>query len=935
MNRRSKLFRCALVLCAATLVATAATAQVTTGRLIGTITDQNAAPLPGVTVTVNAETLLGGQRSTITDSAGEFAILGLPVGIYTVNAALPGFVTQERNEVKVPLGGAASVLITMPDGGTFEDEIEVTAETPVVDPTQVAMEQTFDAQYLQNAAIGSANRSYQNMLYQAAGADSSTESAGNPSVFGSTSGENTYYIDGMDTTDPITSTFAANFNYDAIQEVQFQTAGYEAEYGRTIGGVVNLVTKSGGNEFSGTFDARYRNASFYESGEHYDANELDASFMDISATLGGPIMRDKLWFFVAYEYVQDDRTPTFSTNTRAFEGNYPFAKLSWQADPSWRAVGKYSGDPVTIDNANALNAQYHDPDAMAYRDQGGFITNAELNGVLSDSLMWNTVIGIKRSTLDQNPKLGPDVISHYSYFTDLYTQNYDRQELSNRDRDEIATDLTWFVDDLAGSHEFKFGLEYGKFMENASTICSSAPSDGVYGCNPGTTGSFFMDHTRYEDFNHPYYWQIRDTIPPEDYIGNMYSAFAQDAWRPLNNLTLKLGFRWDDITWKDNDGTERIWFDKIQPRLGFAWDITGDATNIVRGNWGRFMHPANSSVPSFLSTAAGGRYYYASCTYGMFRRGVGDMYLSAEECQNLADELHWEWIEDPDGWDPAGWAGPFFTQAAGAPTEVDPNLQPTYADEFALSYERALWNRSSIEFSYVNKKTRDIIEDTCRGNFLDEPSPDADCGNFLIFNYPERDYQGFTARFETRTYSWMTLLASYTYSKSEGSADTRHYFNGDFDTYPWEWMNMYGYTMMHRPHRVKLNGFFMAKGDWTFGFDFLWQDKFRYNTLDNDFPGAPPNTEVFAEPRGTREGNTNHNLDLQVSKGFTVGQQIRLVLIGSVLNATSTERPLNATDVCEQTHGCADPEGDGQVAFGSPIDWSTPRRYEVGFRIEF
>jgi len=927
--------RFTVVLLAAMLVATGALAQVTTGRVIGTVKDRNDVPLPGVTVTVNSDALLGGQRSTITDGAGDYSVIGLPVGLYTVIAALPGFVTQERHDVKVPLGGAAAVHITLPEGGTFEDEIQVMAETPVIDPTQVSNSQTFDATYLQNAAIGSANRSYQNMLYQAAGADSSTESAGNPSVFGSTSGENTYYIDGMDTTDPITSTFAANFNYDAIQEVQFQTAGYEAEYGRTIGGVVNLVTKSGGNQFSGTFDTRFRSEAFYESGDHYDANELNAQFIDIAATLGGPLMRDKLWFFVAYEYVNNEQTPTFSTNTWGFEGNYPFAKLSWQAGTSWRVVGKYSGDPVTIANANALNTQYHDPTAMANRDQGGFIANGELNGVLSDSLMWNSIVGVKRSELNQNPIVGPEVLSHWSYATDLYTQAYDRQENSSRDRDEISTDLTWFVDELAGSHEFKFGLEYGKFMENDSTICQSGPSNGEYGCAAGNTGSNFFDNQRYEDFQHPYYWYITDNIPPEDFVGDMYSAFAQDAWRPMPNLTIKAGLRFDDVTWKDNDGTERIWFDKIQPRIGFAWDVTGDATNILRGNWGRFMHPANSSVPSFLTTSAGGRYYYASCTYGMFRRGVGDMYLSAEECQDIAADLGWDHITDPEGWDPSGWAGPFFTVAAGAPTEVDPNLRPTYADEFAISFERALWNRSSIEISYINKKTSDILEDTCRGNFWDGPSEDADCGNFLVFNFPERSYDGLTLKFESRSYSWMTLLASYTYSKAKGSADTRHYFFGDYDFYPWDFMNMYGYTQMHRPHRVKLNGFFNVKGDWTFGFDFFWADKYRYNTLDNEFPGAPPGTTVFAEARGTREGNANHNVDLQVSKGFTFGNNIRMVLIGSVLNATSTERPMNATDICEQTHGCANPEGDGLVGLGDAIDWSRPRRYEVGFRIEF
>ncbi len=926
--------RTTLAVFAVALIASGALAQVTTGRIIGTVEDSNAAPLPGVTVTVNADTLLGGMKSTVTDVNGEFSFIGLPVGIYTINAALPGFITQERNEVKVPLGGAASVIITMPEGGTFEDEIQVVAETPVVDPTQVTMEQTFDAVYLQNAAIGSANRSYQNMLYQAAGADGSSESAGNPSVFGSTSGENTYYIDGMDTTDPITSTFAANFNYDAIQEVQFQTGGYEAEYGRTIGGVVNLVTKSGGNEFSGTFDTRYRSDAFYESGDHYDASQANDSFMDVAATLGGPILRDKLWFFVAYEYVKNDQTPTFSNNTWGFEGDYPFAKLSWQADTNWRVVGKYSGDPVTIANANALTATYVDPTTMASRDQGGFVANAEVNGVLSDSLMWNAVIGIKRSELNQMPTQPADVISHWSYYTGLYTQNYERQELSNRDRNEFSTDLTWFVSDFAGSHEIKGGFEYGKFMENNSTICNSGPSDGQYGCNEGTTGSYFRDNTRYEDFNHPYYWQITDSVPPENFVGNMYSAFIQDSWRPIPNLTIKLGVRWDDITWKDNDNVERIWFDQFQPRVGFAWDLTGDATNVLRGNFGRFMHPANTSVPGFLSTSAGGTYYYASCSYGGLRFGWSDPYISAEECQALAAELGFNYITDPEGWDPSGWLGPFFTVAAGAPTEVDPNLKPTYADEYAISFERAVGQRSSIEIGYISKKTRDVLEDTCRGNFYDGPSEDADCGNFMIFNYPERDYDGLTVKYETRAYSWMTLLASYTYSKSQGSADTRHYFNGDYDFYPWDWVNMYGYTQMHRPHRLKLNGFFNIKGDWTIGFDANWADSFRYNTLDDEFPGAPPGTTVYAEPRGTREGNTNYNLDLQLSKGFNIAG-MRMVLIGSVLNVTSVERPLNATDVCEQVHGCANPEGDGLVGLGEPIDWSNPRRYEVGFRIEF
>jgi hypothetical protein len=918
------------------MVATAAVAQVTTGRIIGTVVDSQGLALPGATVAVFSDTLIGGERTTISDAKGEFAVVGLAVGLYTVTVNLDGYVTQRLSAVKVELGGATPVAIQLPQG-SFTDVLEVTAEAPVIDTTQVSTEQVFDFTYLQNAAIGSGGRSYQSILWQAAGADSAGEDGSNPSIFGSTAGENTFYVDGMDTTDPITSTWAAQMNFDTIQEVQLQSAGYEAEYGRAIGGVVNVLTKSGGNDFSGSFDARYRDESFYESGDHYDASDLQTRRYEVSATLGGPVVRDRLWFFVSYQYQDSEFTPSFNPDvTQFYEGNYPFAKLTWQPDQNWRVVGKYSGDPVTIVNDNANSLTHLDPDSQMNRDQGGYIAHAELNGVLSDALIWNTIFGVSRSTLERLPVVGPEVISHWSYFTGLYTQASERQDYGDRNRDEFATDLSWFVNDLAGSHEFKFGAEYGKFMEEDSTICNTGSQDGEFGCAAGYRGGYFLDNQRYEDFQHPYYYLLTDNVPPQDFTGDMYSFFAQDTWRPISNLTIKAGLRWDDMTWKDNEGAERIWLDMLQPRIGFAWDVTGDAKNVVRGNWGRFMHPANTSVPSFLSTSASGTYYYASCTYGGLRFGWSDPYISAEECQALAADLGFEYITDGEGWDPAGWIGPFASFAAGAPTEVDPNLEPTYADEYAISYERAVGRRTSVEIGYISKKTRDILEDTCRGNFFDGPSEDADCGNFLIFNYPERDYEGLTVKFESRTYSWMTLLASYTYSKAQGNADTRHYFNSDWDVYPWDWTNMYGYTMQHRPNRVKLNGFFNVKGDWTFGFDFFWADKFRYNTYTDESisPDTPPGTTWLLEPRGTREGNTYYNLDLQISKGFTLGG-VRLVLIGSVINATSVEKPIDASYVCEDVNGCFSSEVDDLVDLGVALDWSDPRRYEVGFRVEF
>ncbi len=129
-------------------------------------------------------------------------------------------------------------------------------------------------------------------------------------VFGASWSDNAYLVDGFNTVDPSTGGFGTRFNFDAIEEASVITGGLAAEFGLGTGGVLNVVTKSGGNRFSGTFDARYSNESFIESGEHYDPGEDTFSNRLLSATLGGPILRDRLWFFVAVENWQERKRRT-------------------------------------------------------------------------------------------------------------------------------------------------------------------------------------------------------------------------------------------------------------------------------------------------------------------------------------------------------------------------------------------------------------------------------------------------------------------------------------------------------------------------------------------------------------------------------------------------------------------------------------------------
>jgi hypothetical protein len=899
------------------LVVSGLQAQTTTGRLIGTTTDEDGLRLPGVQVRITSDVLIGGPRATVSDAQGNFQFISLYPGEYTVQASLSGFVTQERQEVRVPLGGAASIIIEMPMG-TFESEIEVFSETPVIDPTQVNTEQVFDVTYMKNAAIGSTNRAYQAILSQTAG----VTGGWNPYVFGSTLGENAFYIDGQDTTDPVTATWSVIYNFDSIAEVELQTSGFEAEYGRATGGLVNVITKSGGNQLSGTVDLRYRDAGFQNSGDHYDASDLDTKYEDYAFTLGGPIVRDKLWFFGGYEFINSETTPVNSPTTRDWEGTNYNLKLTWQAGSAWRVVGKYSDSPADIYNDNA--SQWREPEATSYQKQGTALTTFELNGVLSDSLMWNTMVGITRSALDGIPNSGDlETAGHYNYDTGLNTVNYTNQQYSERNRDDVGTDLTWFVDDLAGSHEFKGGIQYSG-TEFLSANCLTGTTGGA--CTLGSIGYRYEDVAWFGPVT-PYLMWWGESEGEQAYTGTLYTGYLQDAWRVVPNLTLKLGVRYDQISYDTNDGSQIADMSKFQPRIGVAWDITSDAKNVVRFNWGRFMHPNALTLPDFVRTTNEPSGAAWSCdTIGNYFWGLG--LETPEQCEAFTASQGWGYFADYDGTDPLGWIQQPWNVFGHDPSTVDPNLKPSYADTLSVSYEREVGNRASIEITYVNKETHDIFEDTCVENWP-EPSPNNECASYVMANLPElkREYEGVMLTYENRTWSWMTMIASYTYSESKGSQEYNQNQGSAFDFYPWHYNNRYGFLNDHRKHRAKLNGFFLLPYDFTIGYDAFYSSVFKWEPYEDtgDNPEIPYGTH-YLEPRGNRDGHDAYGVDLQVSKGFTLANRFRFVLIGTVENTFSNEY---VTGVCSSISGCGDFET------GEPTTWRLPRRYEVGFRFEF
>ncbi len=434
----------------------------------------------------------------------------------------------------------------------FGGEIEVTAEVPVVDTAQVNTSVTFDQEYLQKAAVGSANRDYLSMIGQAAG----VAGTGNASVFGGSSSDNSYLIDGLNTTDPTTGTFGTNFNFDAIQEMNFQTGGFEAEFGQATGGIVNLVTKSGGNEFSGSLDIRYRDQNMTENGDHYDRDDQDSLYQ---SHLRYPRRTDPARPAVVLRFAGEGRHTRQNQGVRfprEFDGWNYIGKLTWQISDANRAVLKYSGAPADV---TLWSDVFTDISARGNQYQTSAIWQAELNSVLSESVLLNASVGLFSNQIDSGAWNGDTETSGHTLRTEdqadvdpadyaYFYHSYPATSLNDRFRDEFRVNTTIFADEALGSHEIKIGAEY-----------SDMKFDNAFWYNGG---AYIRDQLevesptyQFQDINGDGYYNAwmtlkepletaRDTVTS---TGDILTFFAQDAWRPHPNVTVKPGIRWDNV----------------------------------------------------------------------------------------------------------------------------------------------------------------------------------------------------------------------------------------------------------------------------------------------------------------------------------------------------------------------------------------------------
>src|SRR6185295_10975170 len=320
-------------------------AQVTTGTIVGTVTDESGAVLPGVTATLQGANVAG-QPTTVTGSDGAYRFPSVPPGEYSVSFTLQGFSTVRREKIPVPLGGTVEINAQL-KVSTLQETITVTGEAPVVNAASTQIATNLNRAWVENAP--QRRFTFFDLINQAAGVSPATSTSSRSQAFGSSTNDNSYQLDGTDFTAPSTGAAWPWPNTDAIEEVQVLQLGASAEYGNVQGAVFNVVTRQGSNAFHGDGNFYFMNSGL--TGRNTTEAQDDglpyhrAEFKDTTWQIGGPAKRDKLWFFGSFQYQKDaDSQPGTDA---AFPARSAAKRIFWKVN-------------YQINSSNKLQVQEHD-----------------------------------------------------------------------------------------------------------------------------------------------------------------------------------------------------------------------------------------------------------------------------------------------------------------------------------------------------------------------------------------------------------------------------------------------------------------------------------------------------------------------------------------------------------------------------------------------
>jgi len=724
------------------------------GKVTGTVMSADGLPLPAATVEISGPALLAGARSTTTSTRGTYVFLNLPVGRYSLTASRDAFKTVVRENIDVSAASVVTVDVSLPVG-TVEERVTVTAESPIVDTKTSTIDTKIDRELLDK--LPTSRDAFYDLalstpgMFTGSGAPSQTTEFQSPTAYGSPTNENVFLINGVDATSPRAGSFGSliNVNYDAVEEVRIVALGSRAEYGSYSGAAIDVLTKSGSNEFhgSGAFYSKLGTVADNQPGlgESFGTNFLYVAEgenpvgeikkdWEGAGTLGGPIVKDKLWFFGAFNYIRGATLPPLQTIESESWGRYADLKLSAAPFTNHRAFVAYHWE-----NNDGTGWSWGTPPGW---DTTMIYGSNTKNNSLSAQWQWfagpKTTLSAKWLGFWSNdtPNVPEDAPSNPGYinwwkWTDAYGSYgvggaFPYVEGYDSSRNTIQGDVSHYAEGFLGEHDIKFGAQYTKGRSDSK-------------------GGYFQG---YVNFLYPYRWtqsvqymqswygdtgllfnNYRNTINPFLTVrtADSLGVFFDDQWTPNRRLTINLGLRFDHMTSKygtgkvydvpasasdfgnltvlrDRTGTDDVFdFKTWSPRVGLSYQLTDDGKTVARASYGR---------------------YYMPITVEFLRRFGPDM-----PPQNTLFEVYdagpWNVVDqNGDGWidsletlaaarlipgQTPIWTDDWGDQDASWTLNVADNLKDQHTDQFTVNLEREIVQNFSVGATYIYKHTGDIF----------------------------------------------------------------------------------------------------------------------------------------------------------------------------------------------------------------------------------
>jgi len=800
------------------------------GKITGKVTDDQGNPLPGVTVEATSPKLVG-KAATVTDATGTFRLLALPSGTYELVFTLPGFKTLVRRDIILQLSQTIVVNVTM-EPAAIEEQVTVVGQSPLIDVKSTVKGTTMTKETFLSLPRG---RNFESLITTVPGV-SSEGIAGGISVDGASGAENMWYVDGTNVTEIHVGTRAQNVVLELVDELKVTASGYNAEFGGSMGGVVNVVTRSGGNTFHGDVIGFYENNKLWMQGkardylrldpydpttQHYEyVNDDDLFFnggknrdqyyrMEGVFSLGGYIIKDRLWFFGSYNpiYSQTNALRDFNSRSGPFYNfiqwyRYDNASIKLTAAPmtglrlSASYVNnfyRYKGSIPSINGTGNPATPYYQ-DGYDYPNFSAAFT-ADYSG--KNNLLVSLRAGWHRQDIGNQGILPPPGPTYYfSYGNNIYQSQYDAigrgdlvhlagwatsatwLNLKKELREKVSSNLdaTYYMN-LAGEHAWKAGVQFIWLHENYD-YTPNAPRINLYwnrssSFGRGTYGYYIIRHG-YMSYPYGWAWNIHS---------NNWALYLQDSWTIGNRLTLNFGVRTEYEYIPSFDPTYDItpvkfdFADKLAPRLGLVYDVFGDSSLKLFGSFGIYY----DVMKLYMAEGAFGGFKWKNSYFALNNLDwtlIAANFINTGNFEDLADQA-------PGGNQYLGtidFRYPSFDA-------VDPDMKPVSQMEISFGAEKKIFEDLSFSARAVYKHLIRTIEDIgayeeiSPGNFAEvymfaNPGygwarPQSQGGRLSDAYWPmpkaKRDYYGLNLALEKRfSNNWQGGI-NYTLSRVQGN----------------------------------------------------------------------------------------------------------------------------------------------------------------------